>query len=294
MSLIHQNQLNNIASLITALQQHASTKIDMGLYDVGASIEVLVSQILQITEGLTLVNKNQISVTFPAIDLADDAKGIAIQVTANVSTKKWKETVEKFHKHKLNTRYKSLRIIGFCDSVKPRDCPTDVLVQGPEAILGPLKTLTPEKLVELEEKLRSSYDFSKLSPLTDRDCFGIVLGVLDRDAIRHYTSVEGSFNDLAGALKEIREVITTGQIRGKAIFAKPVSHYSAPYDQALQSIDFALGSMLAQLNMARSGNNYYLTEDQKKKIDADRAQIISVANSLCETVNISRRIRGIW
>ena len=67
-SMVHQDQLNKIASLITALQQHVSTKIDMGLYDVGASIEVLVSQILQVTDGLSLVNKNQISVTFPAIE----------------------------------------------------------------------------------------------------------------------------------------------------------------------------------------------------------------------------------
>lgn len=291
--MIHQDLINKIASLIAALQRYAATKVDMGQFDVGASVEVLIGQVLAVTEGLTIVNKNQIRVSFPAIDLADDTKRIAIQVTTNVSTKKWKETVKKFHDHNLDAAYDTLRIIGFCEAVKPRACPANVLVQGPEAILGTLKTLRIETLSKLEADLRNSFDFSKLSPLSDKDCFGVVLSVLDRDAIRHYTCVEGSFHDFSSALKEIREIINTGQVKGKHFFAKPLSQYSPPYEDLLHTVDLEISSMLAELNRARRDAHYYLTEAQKLKIDRAREKIISTVNKFCETCGFSRRIHGI-
>jgi|GEM_PF-6139904 len=52
--MIHQEQINKITSLVSALQQYVNTKTDMGLNDVSASIEVLVAQVLRETEDLNL------------------------------------------------------------------------------------------------------------------------------------------------------------------------------------------------------------------------------------------------
>jgi hypothetical protein len=233
-------------------------------------------------------------VNFPSIDLADDRVGIAIQVTSNVSTEKWKETVKKFTEHKLNERYKSLRIIGFCRAVKPRNCPKFASVEGLDSILQQLKTLKPSALRELEELLRESYDFSKLSPLNDRDCFGVVLGVLDRDAIRHYTRVEGSFSKLSKALKEIREIINSGQIKEKNIYAKPIYQYSPPYEEVLRDIDFSLSVMLAEVNRGKRGIHYGLRPGlPRQRVDDARTHIIRRVNEFCRAQGIDREIVGI-
>ncbi len=287
----HQNYLNAITSLISALQQHVQTRYAAALYDISASVEVLVSEVYRVTDGLQLTNKNQLSVTFPAIDLADDLNGVAMQVTANVTTQKWKETINKFERHNLDKIYKRLYIVGFCNAVRPKTLPTYVTVEGPQDFLGKLRTLQTDALIQIEKLLRESYDFSALSPLKDEHCFGVVLKVIDRDAIRHGMKVEGSFDDMAQGLKEIREIITVGRITNKNIYAKPLSQYSSPYGDALAKIDLSISKILAELNRARRGPHHYsLTQRAMRLIDSSKEQIISDTNDLCQKLGRKERL----
>ncbi|MEA3210768.1 MAG: hypothetical protein QOE70_3825 [Chthoniobacter sp.] len=288
--MIHQERIGKITSLIAALRQHVKTQSDVGFNDVSASIELWVKQILAITEGLDLQNQNLVHMNFPAIDLADKKRQIAIQVTSNVTPQKWMETVRKFEAHGLDKVYTSLRIIGFCSAVKPRSCPPYVVVQGPSSLLSPLKTLAISQLEGLEELLRGSYDFSKLNPLSDRDCFTAVLNVLDRDALRHSTRVEGSYENAVKGLIEIKEVITCGTVRGKAIYAKPIGQYSEPFSTVLRTIDCSLSMLLAELNRARNGFGYFLNERQETKMDAIRKRLVEEVNQFCALNNIRRKI----
>lgn len=52
-----------------------------------------------------LINANHISKDYPAIDLIDKEKRIAVQVTSTDTAKKKKETHEKFFRHNLNSDY---------------------------------------------------------------------------------------------------------------------------------------------------------------------------------------------
>ena len=287
----HQNYLNAITSLISALQQHVQTRYDAALYDISASVEVLVSEVYRVTDGLQLTNKNQILVTFPAIDLADELNGVAMQVTANVTTQKWKETINKFEKHNLDKIYKRLYIVGFCKAVRPRTLASYVTVEGPQAFLGKLRTLQTDALIQIEKLLRESYDFSALSPLKDEHCFGVVLKVINRDAIRHGMSVEGSYDDMAQGLREIREIITVGRITNKNIFAKPLYQYSSPYSDALTKIDLNISKILGELNRARRGPRHYsLTQRAARLIDSWKEQIISDTNDICQKLGRKERL----
>jgi hypothetical protein len=281
-----------VLSLVGALQAHISLHSMSGLTDVSASLEVLISQMLAVTEGLTLQRLNLFRLNYPSIDLADVNRRVAIQVTSNATTEKWKDTVEKFAQHGLSAQYDELRIVGFCKAVKPRALPAHVKVEGPSAITGAIKSLDSNKLVELETLLRKSYDFSRLAPLSDKDCFMSVLRVVDRDALRHYASVEGSYADAAAGLKEMREIITTGKVAAKDIYAKPLGQYSSTYEDVLHRVDLNLSQMIAEINRARSGTHYYLTEDQKRKIDEWRSSIIDELNVFCRDQGIDRRIQG--
>jgi hypothetical protein len=286
----HQNYLNAVTSLVSALQHHVQARYDAALYDISASVEVLVCEIYRITDDLNLKNKNQISVTFPAIDLADDANRVAMQVTANVTTQKWKETENKFNAHGLRQHYDHLYIVGFCKAVRPKQLPGYISVEGPSEFLGKIRVLPTSALAELERLLRESYDFSMLSPLRDEDCFGVVLKVLDRDAIRHVMCVEGSYDDMAQGLKEIREIIMVGQISNKNIFAKPATQYTPPYSGVLAFIDLNISRILAELNKSRRGHHYYLTERQSRFIDITKREIISEVNAFCERLGRTERI----
>jgi hypothetical protein len=288
--MIHQERIGKITSLIAALRQHVKTQSDVGFNDVSASIELWVKQILAITEGLDLQNQNLVHMNFPAIDLADKKRQIAIQVTSNVTPKKWVDTVRKFKAHGLDKVYTSLRIIGFCSAVKPRSCPPFVVVQGPSCLLAPLRTLAIAQLEALEELLRASYDFSKLNPLSDRDCFASVLNVLDRDALRHSTRVEGSYERAVRGLYEIKEVITCGTVTGKAIYAKPIGQYSEPFSAMLKMLDRNLSQMLAELHRGRRGKHYDVDERQKARIDAIRYRIVQEVNQFCVRNNFRRQI----
>ncbi|MBX3713713.1 MAG: SMEK domain-containing protein [Lysobacter sp.] len=294
MSSVHQNSLNQVTSLVAALQHYVAANTSAGLTDVSSAIEVLVSEVLHITEGLSLTRLNLLKPNFPAIDLADPKRGVAIQVTSNVTSAKCKETIEKFDSNSMGATYAELRILGFCKATTPHFLPSYAIVQGPAALLSPLKNLDISQLRKLEKMLRESYDFSKLSPLQDADCFRVVLSVLDRDAVRHFTSVEGSYADLASALKEVKEIITAGCIPAKNIYAKPLSQYSSKYEDVLRDIDLHLGQMLAEVNRARRDSHYCLTYEQKRKIDNERSEIIQKVNDFCRGQGINHQIHGIW
>jgi len=93
--------------------------------------------------------------------------------------------------------------------------------------------------------------------------------------------LKGSFPDMANALKEIREIINSGQVKDKNIYAKPLSQYSAPYYQLLLDVDLRISAMLAELNRAKQHQMYFLTAPQKRKIDGARDDIIRRVNAFC-------------
>jgi hypothetical protein len=294
--MLQQALVGNITSLIAALQNYVTAQSDAGFRDVSSPIEVWVKNILNITEGLNLENVNLIKENFPAIDLADNAKRVAIQISSNVTHKKWSETCVKFSSNKLGERYSSLRVIGFCSAVRARNCPSWVQVEGPSVLLRGLKTLEVSQLEALEHCLRNSYDFSKLNPLKDKDCFLAVLSVLNRDALRHSTRIEGSYADAVDGLKEIKEIITCGTLKQKRIYAKPLSQYSEPYSALLQEVDGLLSQVIAEINRAKMDGPrpfYCLNQRQKAVVDSLRGTIMQRINQFCLEQNIQCQIRAL-
>ena len=75
-----------------------------------ASENVLVPLLSEIFGHTELKNLNVESSNFPAIDLGDEKTGTAYQITSTANSKKIKDTLEKFVKHKLYEKYKHLII----------------------------------------------------------------------------------------------------------------------------------------------------------------------------------------
>jgi hypothetical protein len=293
MELDHQARLSKVTSLIGAMRNHADVKYGVGLLDISASLEVLICEMYSIREGLKLKKLELIKPNFPAIDLADDEKSIAIQVTSDASAQKRNETIRIFKKKGLDAKYTDLRIVGFCRATKPKNPIHGVEVLGPNDVLSGIKAISNTQLESLESNLMNSINFSSLHPLRDEDCLQTVMHVLDRDAVRHQVHAEGSFSDFVVGIKEIKELINTGKIKGKSIFAKPLSTYSSEYNDFLTQIDLHLSKMLATVNKSKSGESYYLNEKSSQEVDHERDQLITLANDFCKSHNIKRNIVAI-
>ncbi len=97
-----------MSQLVT--QVEASTA--MSQFDVHKVSENLMLGVLRELYGWTgLRNLNaDDKVNFPGIDLADDAAGVAVQITGSNSLDKVKETIQAFLSHDLDKRYQHLKV----------------------------------------------------------------------------------------------------------------------------------------------------------------------------------------
>ncbi|WP_446496019.1 hypothetical protein [Escherichia coli] len=61
------------------------------------------------------------------------------------------------------------------------------------------------------DAIRRHHDYTSLHPWSDKDSLEIILNIINRNAIKHRMSCEGSLSDMLTGLKEINEVITKEQ-----------------------------------------------------------------------------------
>lgn len=86
-----------------------------GRNDDAKAAEDVVAQFLNALCGWHLTNLNAVQPNYPAVDLGDFDKGIAIQVTVNGTTPKVRDTHEKAHRHKLSKKFKQIIILFLLD-----------------------------------------------------------------------------------------------------------------------------------------------------------------------------------
>ncbi|HCN7883608.1 TPA: hypothetical protein N6480_005235, partial [Escherichia coli] len=68
---------------------------------------------------------------------------------------------------------------------------------------------------DMIDAIRRHHDYTSLHPWSDKDSLEIILNIINRNAIKHRMSCEGSLSDMLTGLKEINEVITKGTIQRK-------------------------------------------------------------------------------
>jgi hypothetical protein len=280
----HEELITEINSMVAALITYASVAVSLQK-NIGKPVEVLMQAMLHEIEGLNLVNTNLQKNNSAAIDLADAAKGVAIQVTTNASRAKWTKTFQTLQKNKmlgkLAGQYSDVRVIGFCRFSKPQKGkqPTNgLVVEGFSGYLEKLPSLTLAQLDNIVNQLRNSFDFSRLHPLHDEHCWEIVFRHLDRDALRHPTRFEGSTLMQAQAFQEVKSLIFGASVKG--VKAKPLlKYFGQDYRTILSEVDLALGNMLAMINGLHNSNASALILSDQKKFDAIRLGIIRKINS---------------
>jgi hypothetical protein len=104
--------IHPIVLRLTVLANYVDNQNQLGFFDTAKQCEHFYRDLLRLVFDwdLKLLNTRE-TPNYPAIDLADDAARLAVQVTSSSERKKVKETLEKFQAHKLYENYSSLKIV---------------------------------------------------------------------------------------------------------------------------------------------------------------------------------------
>lgn len=278
-----QQTLNNLQHDISLVQLYISNSQQAGFSDMTRLLESLSIRLFQATHGLKLKNKNILHPNFPAIDLADDIKRVAVQVTTNADAAKIRHTLKKFEEHKLHSDYDKLIILGFLKRSKLKDIPSYCDVLRPADLVSELADKNDDGLAQdIVEALQQHTDFSRIHPYDDLNCLEIVLRCVDRNAIKHRMVCEGSHTEMIKGMNEITELISKGTINRRSK-GKSVDDFN---DQDIRTyltdVRDIIGRITSIVNEGRQGNSdfVFIPYDRMTEIDDLKRTIIDRSNSI--------------
>lgn len=101
--------IGQIIDELTSVTDKIKNRAKLGLTDIHIHLEDFYKDILNITLDLDLRNLNQERKNSPGLDLGDEAKGIAFQITGDRTSKKVNETLDKASSQ--STSYKKIYIL---------------------------------------------------------------------------------------------------------------------------------------------------------------------------------------
>jgi hypothetical protein len=292
-----EEEIKKAIAILTFLQRYIENFMKQSFADQSFQIEVVVKDLLNVLENADYVNVNTIKHNHPAIDLLDKKQGIAIQVTTDANMTKVKHTLKMYEKHSM--AYEKLIILGFLNKTNPKYPSPFAKIVGIEYLLDKIKSSNYETIQKVNDILQREIPLHLLNPIDDNTCLGIVLGVIDRSAVRDLTRSEGNYSDMVVGLKEIKEVIHNGKIYGKSIRAKSLSEYQPDIREELEKIEFSISKIIQIYNIAKnqaknqSSSPTFICLDsiERQAIDDYKQEIAALANQLAKDKGIKREIK---
>ncbi|WP_193087966.1 SMEK domain-containing protein [Advenella sp. FME57] len=287
--------IKNLNQDIALLQLRIQRDKDAGFNDMARLLETMAIQFFRALGIANLESKNQIRVNFPAIDSADDEKdgGIAVQVTSVADARKIKKTITTFEKtdsagQSLLHEYASLYIFGFCKISDTVEVPSYCKVVGPGFFVNKLVDLDDEEAIQtIVDSIRRHVDYSSLHPYSDIECLKIVLGYVGRNAVRHYVSCEGNFDDMTKGLKEISELIGKGTVNRKQKSKAHHEFQDQEISRFLLNVLDHIGAITATVNSANRNGIVCLSLHDVQTIDGRKRAITTLAQQIALSYDIA-------
>lgn len=289
--MTEQQKLNEIITLFTFLQIHIQNYVNQSFTDLTFSLENVIKDYLNVFEKATeqYENINSLKHNYPAIDLINKSKNIALQITTNADLRKVKKTLETYDRHKIV--YSNLIVIGFVKSSKASI--PKVEIKGVKYLIDLAKFGSSAQKDEVYEILKNQIPWTSLSPRDDKMSFEVVFDVINRSAIRDYTVCEGDFDKMAKGLSEVKEIITTGVIKGKNIRAKALVEYTNKINIQLSEIELYVSQIIQICNSnknERDSTFLCLSMNETDEIDNLKEKIINKTNKLAKELKLDKEI----
>ncbi|MBD9642042.1 SMEK domain-containing protein [Pantoea sp. PNT02] len=275
--------IRNLQADIALLQLYITQRQKAGFHDMERMVEALTIFMFRALRIGELTNLNQIKVNFPAIDLADNQKKLAVQVTTNATPTKIDKTIAAFEKKNelgvsLKDRYSILYILGFC-KVSKHTIPSYCKLIDTSFLIGELCDKADEDMIHnMLDAIRRHQDYTSLHPWNDKDSLEIVLNVINRNAIKHRMSCEGNLSDMLTGLKEINEIIGKGTIQRKQRCKSIADFKDQSMVKFLRSVTDDLSHIQAIINKSRVNDGDFVNVSYEDMIEIDKLKR-NVANS---------------
>ena len=284
---------NEIISILSFLQVHINNYVRQSFTDLTFDLEKLIESYLNVFEkpGEYYSNLNIQHNNYPAIDLENKSKNVAIQVTTNANSAKIKETLETYDKH--NLKYSKLIIIGFVSATTKNYKQAEVY--DSKFLIDLLRTANDEQLDELYEVLIRRIPLNALHPMDDKMCVEVVLNVINRSAVRDLTACEGDYDRMVSGLLEIKEIITTGVIKNKSIRAKSLVEYTEPIRERVREIEYDISTIIQICNKSKNQSPSHficLSPENRDEIDELKMDIMRKSNSISDHFGLGIKIIG--
>jgi hypothetical protein len=273
--------------LISFLQVYLDNNVKSSFNDLTFSLENMIRDFLNVFEDKDhqYINSNQHRYNYPAIDLYSKGHDRVIQVTTIADAKKVRKTEDTYSRHGFSDN--ELVVIGFVKNTKPTSYFASVV--GHDYLSDKAKYGTTEQRNKVIGVMEEHVPWNLLSPYTDQMCYQVVYRVIRRDAVLHDCRSEGSYEDMVGGLKGIKEIINTGKIKGKEIRAKALANYGSDVQDALADIDYDLSTIIKICNRSKNDNGgymVYLNAKERMKVDKLKQEIIQKADKLAHFLDI--------
>lgn len=292
--------IRNLQADIALLQFYITQRQKAGFHDMERMVEALTIFMFRALRMGELKNLNQIKVNFPAIDLADNTKMIAVQVTTNASPGKINKTITAFEKKNesgvsLKDKYSVLYIFGFCKASK-HSVPSYCKLIDTSYLVGELCDNADEDMIhDMLDAIRRHQDYTSLHPWNDKDALEIILNVINRNAIKHRMICEGSLHDMLIGFNEINEVIGKGTIQRKQRSKSIADFKDQGMVKFLRGIMDDLSHIQAIINKSKVNNSDFvnISHEDMVRIDQLKIKIANDSSKIAKKNNIKVEIKVI-
>lgn len=279
-------QLNADMAYLKAFLQ---VEKDTGFTDAAKVIELLSVELFRAAKIADFTNVNLIQMNFPSIDLHEpkpNGLGIAAQVTSTASISKINKTIKAFSDPRptgaLTSKYSKLYILGLLTAAKkPITAPSYCEVLSFNDLVQLIISHNdPDLMYDAIHAIRTHQHRSMLLvPSQDNQALMIVLGFLNRSAVKHDMQREGSVPAMVKGLKELKEVITQGSVRGKSITKRAGEYADPDIANFLHNVGNLIDQITGTVNGATNGG-YILTSAEAQHIDQMKSKLVREANTI--------------
>jgi hypothetical protein len=280
--------IENLHADIALMQRYIERRSSAGFQDMARMLEAFAIPLFWAWKHYELVRMNQIQVNFPAIDLADSKNKAAVQVTITASATKVKKTLKVYEIKDLHSQYDHLYILGF-NKISKVNVPAYCTIVGMDRILDDLLDRGDEDDVQtVVDAVKRHQSYSTLHPWGDRECLEIILHFVNRSAVTHMMSVEGSATEMVKGLKEVSELIGKGKV-GREVKSKSMAEFDDPMMRGyLSGVMNTISEITAIVNGARAPQSdfVYLNEEASRRIDELKEHIANSSNHVAQQYGI--------
>lgn len=284
---------------------HLSTSARLGgkihFFDLNIVAEDFYADLLNIIYDWDLVNLNHTKLNAVAVDLGDQKRKIAVQVTSDRTKGKIQKTIDKFEEHNLSNNFDKLKvvIIGERTRTNPAlNLPKSIVFDGKYDILDDVSILSAisalplpkiyEVLMLIQRDVTPKQDVDISLKHSDLEVLEQYRDYFDRPALKDKWDAEGNYIDFHAALKDLITLMNTGSLKGKSITKSRFDIDDATIKNGLASVAEQLRLLRELFNChVRSGdidlkNNYanFQVQSKANAFDTFKGSVISELNHL--------------